>query len=366
MRVPILDLNAQYNSIKDEVDHALRAVLESGWFVGGDPVRNFENEFAAAHSVPHCIGCGNGTDALEILLKAMGIGPGDEVIVPALTWISTAEAVSSVGAKPVFVDIEPIYFSLDVLQIEQKITHSTKAIIPVHLYGHPADMPAIMAIAEQYRLLVIEDCAQAHFAAINSKRVGCWGHAAAFSFYPTKNLGAYGDGGCMLVREDGLAERVRRLANHGQLKKNDHPFEGRNSRLDTLQAAVLSVKLRHLAKWNELRILRAARYHYLLKNSSFLLPQTRKDALHVFHLFVIRIKNRASAIQYLRDHGIETAVHYPCALPFLPAYNSYGFKKNDFPAAARVQEEVLSLPMYSEISDEAIDYVGQHLMKLDT
>jgi dTDP-4-amino-4,6-dideoxygalactose transaminase len=356
MKVPFVDLKAQYLSIKEDVDNAIQNVIEQSAFIGGIAIKQFEAAFASYVGLKHCIACGNGTDSIEILLKAMNIGAGDEVIVPANSWISTSEAVSAIGATPVFVDVDEFY-SINISLAEKKITAKTKAIIPVHLYGHPADMPAIMQLAEKYKLKVIEDCAQSHGAEINGKRTGTWGHAASFSFYPGKNLGAYGDAGAMLTNDDELAAVSRQIANHGQIKKHHHVREGRNSRMDTIQAAILLAKLPHIEQWTQQRVRHAALYSELLKDIDVITPLTKNKCSHVFHLYVIRTENREALQKYLDENGIETAVHYPTALPLLPCYSHYHYTAEDFPVAYYNQGRLLSLPMYAELKDEQIEYV---------
>lgn len=364
MNIPFVDLQAQYLSIKDSIDNAIANVIRDSAFIGGTYVKNFEQAYASHLGVKHCISCANGTDSIEILLESHGIGPGDEVIVPAISWISTSEAVTAVGAIPVFVDIDPDFYTINATQISSKITRRTKAIIPVHLYGHPADMGAIIEIAKQNNLVVIEDCAQAHDAAIGSVNVGRWGHSASYSFYPGKNLGAYGDAGCMTTQDDSIALSAKMIANHGQLKKHDHVREGRNSRLDGLQAAILSAKLPYLTSWTAHRISRAAYYTQLLKGTSIQTPATRANTTHVFHLYVVRVENRQQVMEYMKQRGIDTAVHYPKALPFLSAYRRFQHTTVDFPVAAAYQDTILSLPLYPELSVEKIDYIVEHLLKV--
>jgi dTDP-4-amino-4,6-dideoxygalactose transaminase len=291
----------------------------------------------------------------------MGIGAGDEVIVPAISWISSSEAVSSVGARPVFVDLEPNYYTINPALIEAAITPRTKAIMPVHLYGHPADMEAIMLIAQKHGLRVIEDCAQSHGATINGKKAGTFGDAASFSFYPGKNLGAYGDAGAVATNDEALAKSVRRMANHGQEGKHNHVSEGRNSRLDGLQAAILNVKLPYLASWTHARIKHAALYTELLQGSNVTLPTNRLGTQPVYHLYVIRTKDRATMQAKLKAAGVDTAIHYPTALPFMPCYNGHGHTTSDFPVAAQYQDEILSIPMYAELTEAAIRYVVEQI-----
>lgn len=364
-KVPFVDLYAQYLTIKPHIDEAIESTIRSSSYIGGKPVAAFEKAFSEFIGVPHVIGCANGTDSIEILLQAFGIGKDDEVVVPAISWISTAEAVSSVGAKPVFVDIEDEYYTIDVSLIEKAITPRTKAIIPVHLYGHPADMPTIMSVAAKHNLIVIEDCAQAHGAQIEGKMIGTFGHAASFSFYPGKNLGAYGDAGAMATADPAVAEKARMIANHGQKGKHNHVIEGRNSRLDGLQAAVLNVKLPHLEGWTGARIANAAKYDRLLeKNEGIGLPLVKKGYRHVYHLYVVRVEHRTEVQKALAAVEIETAVHYPMALPFLPCYGGYGYETSHFPVAASCQNQILSIPMYAELTEEQIDRVSKELLKV--
>lgn len=359
--IPFVDLKAQYNSIRAEVDASMQAVIEKTAFVGGNNsiVQQFEQAFANYLGVKHVMSCANGTDSLEILLKAYGIGAGDEVIVPAMSWISTSEVVSSVGATPVFVDIDPVYYTIDPEKIEAAITANTKAIIPVHLYGQPADMEPILKLATKHQLIVIEDCAQAHGALYKGKMVGTIGHASSFSFYPGKNLGAYGDAGCMATNDEKIAMLCRMIANHGQQGKHNHLMEGRNSRLDGLQAAVLITKLPYLTSWTERRIANANKYDALLQHEVIGIPAVRPDAQHVFHLYVIQVPDRTGLAQKLKANGIETAVHYPTALPFLPCYSKYQYSEIDFPVAAAFQHRLLSIPMFAELSHDDLDYVAQ-------
>jgi dTDP-4-amino-4,6-dideoxygalactose transaminase len=351
-RIPFTDLHAQYLTIREEVDAAIATVIRDSAYIGGRVVSDFEAAFARYLGLEHVVSCANGTDSMEIILKAWGIGPGDEVIVPAHSWISTSEAVGNVGARPVFVDVEPQHYTLDVGGIERAITPRTRAIIPVHLYGHPADMPAIMAIAGHHGLKVLEDCAQAHGATVGGRLAGTFGHAASFSFYPGKNLGAYGDAGCMATDDPDLALRIRRIANHGQQGKHNNLTEGRNSRLDGLQAAILSAKLPHLDGWNRARNAVAAAYTEGLRGLPLDTPAVRSGCSHVFHLYVIRTDRRDELMQQLRQAGVEAAVHYPTALPFLPCYHTLGHNPSDFPTAFANQSRILSLPIFPEMTGD--------------
>jgi dTDP-4-amino-4,6-dideoxygalactose transaminase len=350
MNIPFVDLKSQYQSIKKEIDDSIQKVINETAFIKGKYVQRFEEEYADAYGVKHVISCANGTDAIYITLKAMGIGPGDEVITTALSWISTSETITQTGARVVFVDIDPDYYTIDVSKIEEKITNKTKAIIPVHLYGHPANMSKIMVIAKKYNLKVVEDCAQAHFAEWKGEKVGTMGIAGTFSFFPGKNLGAYGDAGCIITNDDDLARKMRRFSRHGALGKHDHEIEGINSRLDGLQAAILSVKLKYIHEWTDLRIQHAALYNKLLSGSGVETPHTYEAAKHVFHLYVIRTENRDELQSYLNENGISTGVHYPTALPYLKAYEYLGHVPEDFPVAYEYSRKILSLPIYPELN----------------
>lgn len=370
MRIPFMDLNRQYQSLKNEVDGAIQAVIDTSAFVGGPAKNNFEESFARACGAKHCIGVGNGTDALFIALKAMGIGQGDEVIVPAMTFIATAEAVSAIGAKPVFVDIDPQNYLMDVKQVEALLearAHTRggkiKALIPVHLYGRICPMKDLMDLAKKFDLFVLEDAAQAHLAEEEGLKAGAIGHMGTFSFYPGKNLGAFGDGGAIVTSDDDLALMARKLANHGRTKKYDHDVEGFNSRLDGIQAAVLNVKLPHLADWSEKRRKYAKRYNELLSafEDKIALPHIPEVKQHVFHLYVVRVlegaKKRKELQEKIKELGVSTVVHYPIALPNLQAYAPYGHKPSDFPVSSQYQDQVLSLPLFPEMTPEEQDHV---------
>lgn len=362
MKIPFVDLKAQYRSIKGEIGSAINNVLEETAFIGGKYVRDFEATFAELYGVKHCISVANGTDAIYITLKMLGIGPGDEVITVANSWISTSETISQTGATPVFVDIDPMTYTIDPSKIKGAVSSKTKAIIPVHLYGQAAHMGEIKKICKEQNLYLIEDCAQAHFAEEDGKRTGTLGIAGTFSFYPGKNLGAYGDAGCVVTDDDELATKIRMYANHGALKKHEHQIEGINSRLDGLQAAILSVKSNHILKWTEQRIDNAKVYDKVLSNiPQITLPTVRKNTKHTYHLYVIRAEKRDELKQYLAEKGIQTAIHYPTALPNLPAYQYLNTTKADFPVASQYQSEILSLPMYPELTEEMIHYVADQI-----
>jgi dTDP-4-amino-4,6-dideoxygalactose transaminase len=363
--IPFVDLLAQYQSIKDEIDRAINKCIADTNFINGKAVSRFESDFAEYLGINYCIGCGNGTDALEIILKSLNIGKDDEVIVPALTWISTAEAVSNVGAEPVFADINPDTYTIDYKKIEEKITKKTKAIIPVHLYGCPADMDEISAIAREYKLHLVEDCAQAHGAEYKGKKVGTFGIASAFSFFPSKNLGAFGDGGAIVTNDKEIDELVRKISNHGQLnEKHRHFMIGRNSRLDGIQASILSAKLKHLDKWNSQRNQVSAFYFQQLANKTeFILPFREENKKHVYHLFVLRCKNRERMIELLDEKMISWGIHYPNALPFTDAYAYMKHKPEDFINSSRIITDIISIPIFPELTKEQLLIICGQLKK---
>jgi dTDP-4-amino-4,6-dideoxygalactose transaminase len=362
MNVPFVDLKAQYRSLKAEIDAAIQSVIDKTAFVRGPHVEEFERAFAEKYGVKHCISCANGTDAIYITLKALGIGQGDEVITVANSWISTSETISQAGARPVFVDIDPDYYHIDASKIEEKISPKTRVVIPVHLFGQPASIDEIKAICEKHGLFLIEDCAQAHFATYKDQKVGTFGIAGTFSFYPGKNLGAYGDGGAIITNDDGLATKARMFANHGSLRKHQHEMEGINSRLDGIQAAILNVKLKYVDGWNCGRQQNALKYNKRLSAIPRIqTPKIRENAFHIFHLYVIRTEKRDELADYLKSRQIETGIHYPTALPFLQAYKYLDHKPSDFPVAYQYQREILSLPMFPELSDDQIAYVANSI-----
>ncbi len=361
MKVTFVDLKKQYQSIKVEIDRAISEVISETAFIGGRFMKSFESAFASFCGAKHCVGVGNGTDALFITLKALGIGSGDEVITAANSFIATSEAISLTGARVVFADINPQTYNIDVSRLEEKVTSKTKAIIPVHLYGQPADMDPILAIAKKRGLKVVEDSAQAHGSVYKGRQIGTLGDAACFSFYPGKNLGAYGDGGAIVTGDDALAEKIRMFANHGRIDKYNHRVEGVNSRLDGIQAAVLEVKLRHLREWNEKRRKNAYSYNDHLQGSGVAAPVEIPDVSAVYHLYVVRVENgRRDALQkHLESNGIATGIHYPIALPNLLAYGYLKHKESDFPEATKASQEILSLPMFPELAESEIAFVAE-------
>ncbi|RLE43897.1 erythromycin biosynthesis sensory transduction protein eryC1 [Candidatus Woesearchaeota archaeon] len=364
MEVPFVDLKAQYRLIAQEIDRAISDVISKTAFIGGYFTKEFEKAFCHYLGVSHCVGVGNGTDALYIALRSLGVGQGDEVITVANSFVATSEAITMTGAKVIFVDCDPVFYNIDLKKVENAITSKTKAIIPVHLYGMPVDMPTLMEIARKYELIVVEDAAQAHGARIGERKVGTWGHAACFSFYPGKNLGAYGDAGAIVTNDEALAVYARMLANHGRVEKYDHEFEGVNSRMDGIQAAVLSVKLKYLDEWNEKRRLNAKCYTEQLKSTGIIVPKEDDSIYNVYHLYVIRVGNRDEVREHLKRKGISTGIHYPVALPNLTAYKYLGHRPEDFPIATRFSKQILSLPMYPELGEDQLNYVCEELKKV--
>lgn len=355
--VKFLDLKSQYDSIKDEIDEAIKNVINETAFIGGKYVEQFEKEFATYQQAKHCIGVANGTDALEIVIEALDLPKGSEIIVPANSFIASSESVTRSGHKVVFCDCDERNYTISIPSLKSKITPKTKAIMAVHLYGHPCDMDEIMSIAKEHNLKVIEDCAQSHGAEYKSKRVGAIGDVGAFSFYPGKNLGAYGDGGVIVTNSDELAKKCKMIANHGRIEKYNHEFEGRNSRLDGLQAAILSVKLKHLDKWTEDRIKVADYYLENLKDlDGIVLPKREDWAKQVYHLFVIRTQNRDELQQYLKDNDIQSGIHYPISLPKLQAYDYIGQASENF-FVNKSDVELLSLPIGEHITQNDLNKV---------
>jgi dTDP-4-amino-4,6-dideoxygalactose transaminase len=357
MKIPFVDLHAQYLSIKDEIDEAIAEVIAESAYIRGPHVDAFEQAWARTLGVKRCVSCANGTDAIYIALRGLGLRPGDEVITSAHSWISTSETITQAGGRVVFCDTDEETFTIDPVDIEAKITPTTVGIIPVHLYGQPADMGAIMAIARKHNLWVIEDCAQAHLASYEGQLVGTFGNVATFSFYPGKNLGAYGDAGCLVTNDDQLADWMATFARHGG--KGDHIMEGINSRMDGLQAAILNAKLPHLPAWTAARRRVAACYNELLEDvGDVITPTVQSDRDHVYHLYVIRTENRDALRAHLSEVGVSTVLNYPKALPFYPAYAYLGHVSKDFPAAYFNQSRILSLPIYPEMPEETITHVA--------
>jgi len=364
VKVPFLDLQSQFESIREDIMDVLDRVFTSGQFVGGEWVEQFEEQFARFVGSRYAIGVSSGTSALELALKTAQVAAGDEVIVPANSFFATAEAVSNVGAKPVFADVDPRTYHLDVNSVECCITAKTRAIIPVHLYGWAMDMAAFQELAERHRLAIIEDAAQAHGTERNGVQIGGSGRLTCFSFYPGKNLGAYGDAGIVTCDDPGQAERLRLLREHGSPAKYVHLIVGTNSRLDAVQAAALSVKLRHLREWNARRVQNARAYTARLRGTSIHVPEVPPGREHNFHLFVIRAKNRDALRRHLQACGIGTGIHYPEPLHLTPAYReSASPMRNSLPVSEALAPEILSLPMYPELSNSQIDRVSEALLE---
>ena len=360
--IPFIDLTREYAEISEEITQAIQRVVKRGWFILGEEVKHFEEEFSKYVGTKYGIGVNSGSGAIFLALKALGIGKGDEVITVSHTFISTVDAIVRNGAKPVFVDIEPDTYCIDVTKIEGKITKKTRAILPVHLYGHPADMKPIMEIAQKYNLYVIEDACQAHGAEYKGKKVGSIGDLGCFSFYPIKNLGAYGDGGMIVTNNEELAEKLRMLRNYGQSKKYYHDFVGVNSRLDEIQAAILRVKLKYLDEWNERRRKVATLYNELLEDSMIVTPIEKEYAKHVYHLYVIRYKNRGMLQQHLSKNGIQTQIHYPIPIHKQKAYLNLGFNVH-LPVTEKICDEILSLPMHPWLKNYEVSSITEVIKK---
>ena len=356
MNVAFVDLKAQYESIKPEIEQALAEVIGDCAFIGGKFATTFERAFAEYIGAEHCIGVANGTDALFVALEGLGIGRGDQVITAANTFIATGEGITRTGAEVAFVDCDPLTYNIDVTRIEAAITPLTKAILPVHLYGQPCDIEAVMRIADKNGLLVIEDAAQAHGARVGKRNVGTFGRAACYSFYPGKNLGAYGDAGAVVTSDEKLAAFIRSFANHGRSDQYFHDIEGINSRLDGFQGAVLAVKLKHLEAWTEARIANARRYDEGLRGVC-VTPTVAPGRRHVYHLYVVRVANRDEVRAHLQAAGVQTGIHYPVALPYLPAYARFNHQPADFPVAHKQMTEIFSLPMHGDLTPDQIDFV---------
>ena len=362
-KIPFVDLQAQYRSIASDVTDAMMRVVERGDYILGDDVHLFEEDFAKYIGVSEAIAVGSGLDALELALRAYEIGPGHEVITAANTFIATVLAIMATGARPILVDVNRETYNIDPAAIEAAITSKTKAIMPVHLYGQPADMQPILEIAQKHGLIVIEDAAQAHGAWYDGRRTGALGHAAGFSFYPAKNLGAYGDGGTVVTNDAATAEKIRRLRNYGQRVKYEHSVIGTNSRLDTVQAAILRVKLRHLDRWNAARGEHAVAYTALLAGTPIFLPKTAQKCTHIYHLYVIQLDHRSEVQKLLTARGIGTGIHYPIPIHLQEACASLGYRKGDFPVTENAASRILSLPMYPEMTTEQREFVADGLLQ---
>ncbi len=356
-RIPVSDPHASYLSYKDEIDAAIHKVLDSGWYILGEVTREFESNFADYIGVKHCVGVNSGTDAISLALRALDIGAGDEVITVSLTAVATVAAIDLVGATPVLCDIDPDTRCMDASRVEDLISEKTKAILPVHLYGHPADLPALQDIAKKHNLFLIEDCAQAHGAQIDGKMIGSFGDLACFSFYPTKNLGAFGDGGAVCTNNNALADRLRWLREYGWKERYISYYKGMNTRLDEMQAAILNVKLKHLEHDTQKRIAIAQTYQQALAGLDLKLPNTKPGYRHVYHLYVVETDHREGLQAYLRDNGVATAIHYPQAVHQQPAYNQKIKGFNDLPVTNSLVPEILSLPMYPELSKDKQEHV---------
>lgn len=357
MQVPFVDFKPLEAKLDNEIREAFERVYKNSWYIEGKEDASFEEAFASFCGSKYCVGCGNGLDALLLILKALNIGKGDEVIVQANTYIASALAISYCGAKPILVDADIDSFNIDVDLIEEKITKNTKAIMPVHLYGQACDMDKTIDIARRYNLKIIEDCAQAHGATYKEQHVGTFGDAAGFSFYPGKNLGAFGDAGCAITNNESLAKKVRALGNYGSDFKYHHIYKGHNSRLDEIQAAILSVKLKYLNEVNSFRNKVAQKYINGIKNSRIILPTISKGNNHVWHIFAIRCQDRDKLGKYLNDKGISTNMHYPSPVHLHPCYKDLGYVKGDFPVAEKISNTELSLPLYYGITDDQVNFV---------
>ncbi len=363
MTVPFVDLHAQYASIEAEVDAAIKGVLKRGDFILGQELEKFEEDFADFIGTRFAIGVDSGMSALTLILKGLGIGPGDEVITSANTFIATALTISAVGATPILVDVDPETLTLDIERLERAVTDKTKAIMPVHLFGHPEDMDPILDIATRHGLFVVEDACQSHGAKYKGQTTGTFGIAAAYSFYPAKNLGAYGDGGMIVTSDPALRSAIQLLRNYGQTAKYHHAVQGYNNRLDTVQAAVLRVKLRYLDEWNAARRRHADLYNELLAGSGIATPPCMPEVEPVWHLYAVRTELREELRAFLQERGIATGIHYPIPIHMQPAYQDLGLKEGDFPVSEKDAQQMLSLPMYAELSDEQIHYVADAILE---
>lgn len=357
MKINFVDLKRQYDSIKDEIDNSISSVINKSSFILGSEVDDFEKKFAKLHDVNHCISVGNGTDSLFIILKSLGVGIGDEVITVCNSWISSSETISMTGAKPIFCDIRSDTLSMNTNILEKLINKNTKAIMPVHLFGNPCEMNEVLRLANKYDLYIVEDCAQAHLAEYHNKLIGTFGIASSFSFFPGKNLGAYGDAGCILTNNDSLALKCRMFARHGALEKHNHLIEGINSRMDNIQASILNVKLQYIKDWTNKRRKIARMYDKELTNLPIDLVKNTENSNSAYHLYVIISNHRDQLINHLKKNGISCAIHYPKIIPLQPAYKKYNFTKKDFPIGSKMQNKIISLPIFPELKSSEIKFV---------
>jgi len=358
MSVPLLDLKAQYADLKTEIDDAVRRVMESTRFIGGPEITALEDEVARYSQCSNAVACASGTDALLLAMWALGIGPGDEVITSAYSFFASAGTIANNGATPVFVDVDPRTYNIDVHKIEAAITPRTKAIMPVHLYGQPADMAPILAIAEKHGIPVIEDACQSHGSEYHGRRCGSMGRLGCFSFYPGKNLGAYGEGGAVVTDDPALASKIRLLRAWGEETRYEHKYRGFNYRMDGIQGAVLGVKLKHLESWTEARRTRANTYARALQDTGIVPPVERPGVRHVYHVYVVRASDRDGLRARLTEAGVQTGVHYPIPVHLQPAYRDLGYSSGDFPVSERAAGDVLSLPIYPELTNEQIETIA--------
>lgn len=365
MKIPLVDLLAQYKSIQPQIDEAIQRVLQSAHFILGEEVRRFEESFGDYVGAADCVGVASGTAALQLAFLACGVGPGDEVITSAHTFVATVEAIWHVGAKPVFVDIDPLTYTLDPSQVETAITTRTRAILPVHLYGQPADLAPLLDIARRHNLWLIEDAAQAHGAEYNGKRCGAIGHLACFSFYPGKNLGAYGDAGAVTGNDLSLLNKVRKLRDHGRTSKYEHDELGYGERLDSLQAAILGAKMPFLKTWTESRREAASGYRQLLGQTHLTLPYEANNRRHVYHLYVVRTPHRDALLAHLQKDGIQAGIHYPTPVHFQPVYRKLNYPEMRLPETEQAAREVLSLPLYPELGSEQLEFIAHSIQEFE-
>lgn len=364
MEVPFVDLNAQYNDIKNEIINTVIEVLDSKSFIEGPYVESFCKNFLNSHGGNFAWGCSNGTSAISAALKILGVGPGDEVITVANTFFATVEAIAEVGAKIVLVDCDPATYSMDIKKVKEKINKNTKAIIPVHLYGNPVDMTALSKLAEEYKLLIVEDCAQAHMAKHNKTAVGTFGSCGTFSFYPGKNLGACGDAGLIITKNPDLLKKIKMYVNHGRLGKYEHEILAGNYRMDGIQAAILNTKLKYLDEWTKKRQKVASYYDNVLKKAGFKVIEVSENNECSYHLYVVEVSNRDEVSEYFKKIHIGCGVHYPVPMHLQPALSHLEYRAGDFPISEKAAKRIISLPMYAELTEQQLDYVVQNFLKV--